>query len=92
MPVEEEAAGTSMELLALGSEQVHEQALVIRQEEFVELDRGDYIKEELKDKKVAENVLHFIYSICYRYVLFLRSCLHVFSVFLLQNGVFLCGG
>lgn len=88
LAAEEGAAGTTMELLVLESEQVHEQALVIRQEEFVEVDRGDNIKEELKDKKVAENVLHFIYSIGYRYVLFLRSRLHVFSMFLLQNCVF----
>lgn len=58
---EEDAAGPTLELPVLETElgsQELDQALVIRQEEFAEVDGGDYnIKEELKDKKVAENIL-----------------------------------
>lgn len=61
---DEEDAGTILELpfleTELGSQEL-DQALIIRQEEFVEVDRGDdMIKEELKDKKVAENFSHCI--------------------------------
>lgn len=54
---EDEDAGTTLELpfleTELGSQEL-DQALVIRQEEFVEVDRRDNLtEEELKDKKVA---------------------------------------
>lgn len=61
---DEEDAGTTFELpfleTELGSQEL-DQALIIRQGEFVEVDKGDdLIKEELKDKKVAENFSHCI--------------------------------
>ncbi|XP_044076665.1 telomerase protein component 1 isoform X2 [Siniperca chuatsi] len=53
--VEEDDAGTTMELPVLETElgnQDLEQAMVIRQEEFAEIDRGnEIIEEELNDKK-----------------------------------------
>ncbi len=61
--MEEDGAGTAMELPLLETElgnQELEQAVVIRQEEFPELDRGNAnTEEELKDKKVGENILFF---------------------------------
>ena len=58
---EEEDAGTPLELPVLEAEmgdQDLEQPLVIRQEEFSEVDRGeDDIKGELTNKKVGENIL-----------------------------------
>lgn len=66
LPEEEdvEDAGTTLELPFLDTElggQELDQALIIRQEEFVEVDRrDDMTDEELKDKKVAEKCLHCI--------------------------------
>lgn len=55
---EDDADGTTMELPVLETElgnQELEQAVVIRQEEFAEIERGiENIEEDLKDKKVGE--------------------------------------
>lgn len=61
----EEAAGPVLELPVLETKsesQELDQAVVIRQEEFVDVDRdAQSIKDELKDKKVAEL---FFYNVC----------------------------
>lgn len=60
MEVEDDDAGTAMILPVLETElgsQDFEQALVNRQEEFAEFDRGnEIVEEELNDKKVGENM------------------------------------
>ncbi len=71
--VEEDGAGTAMELPLLETElgnQELEEAVVIRQEEFPELDRGNAnTEEELKDKKVGENILFFGGAVlCYQII------------------------
>lgn len=56
----EEDAGATMELPVLETDsgnQELEQTMVIRQEDFAELERGnENIGEELKEKKVRENI------------------------------------
>lgn len=60
--VGEDDAGATMELNVLETEldnQELEQAMVIRQEEFAEVEReNEKIEEVLKDKKVGEKILY----------------------------------
>lgn len=72
---EDEDAGTTLELpfleTELGSQEL-DQALIIRQEEFVEVDRKDDLTEvELKDKKVPAKKC----KDCHRDVTFLCFCM-----------------
>lgn len=93
-----EAAGPVLELPVLetksGSQEL-DQAVVIRQEEFVEVERdADRIKDELKDKKVAEHLymyaaknVSFVKS--YAGTIFLHKfcqivCLWIFKIYLLK--------
>lgn len=85
--VEEDGAGTTMELPVLELEsgnQEFEQALVIRQEEFAELERGnDNTEEELKDKKVGENILHMYVIEIFSFLVLCFSATKLYSCVLI---------